>query len=222
MPTRRLMKTGRRKGCGWAVCPMPPRFTARFPPPWEAGTARLAVEARASPAAPGGPGRLSAVERPTRLAVLDEPRGRLEASAEARLQALDLLQEGPRPHGVGPAEGAAQEGREAQAEDGAHVAVAGAAQDAFAQAADGLVHHLQGDPLRDLGPVEGLAGASAGDQVVDRRVDLLLLAVVGVEALPALAAEPAGLHHLPERFGRAHALAEGLVHHFGDLGGHVD
>ena len=49
----------------------------------------------------------SAVEGPVRLAVLHEQRRRLEARAEAPLQPLDLLEERFRPHGVGPAEGAA-------------------------------------------------------------------------------------------------------------------
>ena len=61
------------------------------------------------------------------------------------------------PLGVGPAERTAAEGREAQAEDRADVAVARAAQDPFTQREDGLVDHLQHAALDDLLAVDLLA-----------------------------------------------------------------
>ncbi len=119
---------------------------------------------------PAPAGAIVTVREKRRPAVgqLHQQRRGREARPVARLQPLQLRSSSSRgPERVGVAERPAAEGREAEAEDRADVAVARAAQDALAQAADRLVHHLQHHPLLDLRRRDRLARAAAGQERVD-------------------------------------------------------
>src|SRR3990172_1184576 len=98
-----------------------------------------------------------------------------KARAVPRLQALQNLDRKAGTQVVEIAEGTAQEGGEAEPEDGADVSVSRMTQDALLQAEHGLVQEGEQQPLLDLARIEG-PGLPPGQQRVAARVYSLLLA----------------------------------------------
>src|SRR5690606_14703672 len=126
---------------------------------------------------------------------LDERGGRGPAGAEAIVEALHVGEHRGGAHRVEVAEGAAAEGREAEPEDRADVAVARRAEDPLAPAVQRLVDELQVAALLDLVDSHGrslrighLEPEGGVDALVDRALPLLALLPVEVEAALVLAA----------------------------------
>src|SRR5207253_5140294 len=135
-----------------------------------------------------------------------------EARAEPFLVRGEALHDVRGVQRVGVAERTAPEGRPAEAEHGADVAVARGAEDLLAQALRRLVDHLQDAALGDLLARGRAALLPSREQVVDAAVDflvpLLLAFDVQIEALLRLAAQAAVEDHPLESFRRPHPLAE--------------
>src|SRR4051812_19095962 len=102
------------------------------------------------------------VEPPAGAGQFQQLRGGGEAAAEAVLIRLESLHEMPCAESVRVAEGAATEGRPAEAEDRADVAVARRAEDVLAEAVCRLVDHLQDTAFRDFVARRRRALAPAG------------------------------------------------------------
>ncbi len=131
------------------------------------------------------------------------------------------------------AERTAQEGREADAEDGADVAVPGRGHHAAIQGHGCFVEHQQHAALGDLLPGKLGLGLDA-QHVVDARVHRLLALLAGelvargrlaieIEALAVLAPLAIVLQQLVKGLGRLELLATQLFFEDGgDLGSHVD
>src|SRR5436190_10797563 len=89
-----------------------------------------------------------------------------KAIAVARGQPLQHLGREARAEMIEVAEGAAEERREPEPEDGAHVPVARGAEDAVLQAARGFVQEREHEPLLDLALRERGARQAAGQERV--------------------------------------------------------
>src|SRR5438477_9031200 len=134
------------------------------------------------------------MEPPPVLRHVREQARRLEALAVARAQPLQDLDREAGAEVVEVAERAAQEGREAQAEDGPHVAVARRAEDTLLEAQHGLVQEREDQPLLDLARLERPARRAALEERVHGLVHALL-AVVDVEPALVLATLAALVEH---------------------------
>src|SRR5438094_2753851 len=146
------------------------------------------------------------------LRLLAQHVARREARTVALGEPLELAHDARGAEVVGVPQRAAAERREPEAENGADVAVAGAAHDPLPHPARGFVQHHEDQPLDDLGG----SGAPVGmgtDQFVHGGIHAPLLAArVLVESLPHLAAEPTALDHAGERRNRREPHAELPVH----------
>src|SRR5882724_4611731 len=156
-------------------------------------------------------------------------RGRLDQAdggSEARpVHVLEVAQRLQNPRGgevVDDPQGPAAEGGEADAEEGAHVAVARAPDGTLVERHGGLVEHgVDQAPLHDTGI--GVLDRPDTEQCIDGVVYAGLVAVViAVEPAPVLPAEPAVAQEPCQGLGWLEPVAEGRVHHAAGLLGHVE
>src|SRR5438093_863103 len=119
---------------------------------------------------------------------------------------------------------AAAEGREAESEDRADVAVSRIADHALAQGPRRLIDHAEHEPLQDLRGTRAAVGMNAKQTVYTVIHAAFLAALIVIEAWARFASEAAGLHQRGDAFARDRhdVLAVRLLHHARHLDGDIE